>query len=383
MCSSDLGEPIREKWSFRRSNYFKFVGEECRNVMNNVGLQDMSAFAKMEVSGPKAREWLESILANKIPKKMGRVALCHLLTARGGVRAEFTVYERSPGQFYLVSAGALERMVQEARIAALRDRLLDAHHLQPVDLGHHDVEQDQVGQRLARHDERLLAVLGDNDLVAHALEAHAQDLDIVGDVVDDQDTGRVAHGLPEDLAHLGQHLARAVGLGDVVVAAGGARLLLVARQRVGGDGDHRDRAERRIGLDAPRRLVAVHHRHLDIHQDQVRFVFGRLRNTLRAVMRLDHVVTRHAEKVAEFGLDLRDGQAEDEVAGGAFFRHFHSVSGQAVEEKVRAVVSDLTNSLGVTNHVEDVAVRDLGAWVALGIACYLRFRPREPLRFAA
>jgi dimethylglycine dehydrogenase len=100
---------IVEKWSFRRSNYFKFVGEECRNVMNNVALQDMSAFAKMEVSGPGAREWLESILANKIPKKQGRIALCHLLTPRGGVRAEFTVYEWAPGRFYLVSAGAYER----------------------------------------------------------------------------------------------------------------------------------------------------------------------------------------------------------------------------------------------------------------------------------
>jgi len=69
----------------------------------------MSAFAKMEVSGPGARDWLESILANKIPKKMGRVALCHMLTPRGGVRAEFTVYEFAPGRFYLVSAGAYER----------------------------------------------------------------------------------------------------------------------------------------------------------------------------------------------------------------------------------------------------------------------------------
>ena len=100
---------IVEKWSFRRSNYFPFVGEECRNVMSNVAIQDMSAFAKMEVSGPGAREWLETILANKIPKKMGRIALCHQLTPRGGVRSEFTVFEWSPGRFYLVSAGAYER----------------------------------------------------------------------------------------------------------------------------------------------------------------------------------------------------------------------------------------------------------------------------------
>jgi dimethylglycine dehydrogenase len=100
---------IVEKWSFRRSNAFHFVGEECRNVMDNVALQDMSAFAKMEVSGPGARAWLDSILANRIPKKMGRIALCHLLTKLGGVRAEFTVYEWAPGRFYLVSAGAFER----------------------------------------------------------------------------------------------------------------------------------------------------------------------------------------------------------------------------------------------------------------------------------
>jgi dimethylglycine dehydrogenase len=103
------GEPIREKWSFRRSNYFPFVGEECRNVHENVGIQDMTPFAKALVSGPGARDWLDSILANRIPKRQGRVALCHLLTSRGGVRSEFTVYERAPGDFYLVSAGALER----------------------------------------------------------------------------------------------------------------------------------------------------------------------------------------------------------------------------------------------------------------------------------
>jgi len=100
---------IKEKWSFRRSNYFKFVGEECLNVMNGVGIQDMSAFAKCFISGPGAEAWLESILANKMPKKVGRIALCHLLTSRGGVRSEFTVFKAYEGHYYLVSAGAFER----------------------------------------------------------------------------------------------------------------------------------------------------------------------------------------------------------------------------------------------------------------------------------
>ncbi len=100
---------IKEKWSFRRSNYFPFVGEECKAVSSGVGLQDMSAFAKCMITGPGAREWLDSVLANRIPKARGRIALSHLLSKNGGVRAEFTVYENAPGSFYLVSAGAFER----------------------------------------------------------------------------------------------------------------------------------------------------------------------------------------------------------------------------------------------------------------------------------
>lgn len=105
---ADKDGKVKELWSFRRSNYFEHVGNEIKNVTENVGLQDMSAFAKMEVTGSGARAWLDSILANRIPKKQGRIALTHLLTEQGGVRSEFTVYEWHPGRFYLVSAGAYE-----------------------------------------------------------------------------------------------------------------------------------------------------------------------------------------------------------------------------------------------------------------------------------
>jgi dimethylglycine dehydrogenase len=98
---------IVEKWSFRRSNYFVHVGHEVQNVTKKAGLLDMSAFAKCWVSGQGAEEWLNYIFANNVPKKEGRIALCHLLTKDGGVRSEFTVY-RQPDGFYLVSAGAFE-----------------------------------------------------------------------------------------------------------------------------------------------------------------------------------------------------------------------------------------------------------------------------------
>ncbi len=103
------GERPREKWSFRRSNYFEHVGRECRHVHEKVGLLDMTAFSKFEVSGPGAEAWLDHLLSNRVPRKDGRIALSYLLTKLGGVRSEFTVFREGPEQFYLVSAGALER----------------------------------------------------------------------------------------------------------------------------------------------------------------------------------------------------------------------------------------------------------------------------------
>ena len=103
------GEKVKELWSFRRSNYFEHVGNEVKNVAENAGLLDMSAFAKYMVTGPGAADWLDSFLANRIPKTIGRVGLCHLLTTQGGVRSEFTVYKTGAESFYLVGPGAFER----------------------------------------------------------------------------------------------------------------------------------------------------------------------------------------------------------------------------------------------------------------------------------
>jgi dimethylglycine dehydrogenase len=47
-------------------------------------------------------------LTNSAPNTAGRVTLTYLLTARGGVRAEFTLTRVGPDRFYLISAGSLE-----------------------------------------------------------------------------------------------------------------------------------------------------------------------------------------------------------------------------------------------------------------------------------
>jgi dimethylglycine dehydrogenase len=49
-------------------------------------------------------------VANRVPQKIGRVNLCHALNTRGGVHSEFTIMREGPESFYLVSAGAWQRL---------------------------------------------------------------------------------------------------------------------------------------------------------------------------------------------------------------------------------------------------------------------------------
>ncbi len=103
------GVARKDEWSFRRTNYFEHVGNECRRMREAVGVIDLTPFTKHEVTGPRSAAWLDKLVANKVPSRLGRIALCHALTKKGGIRSEFTITRLGENRFYLVSAGAGER----------------------------------------------------------------------------------------------------------------------------------------------------------------------------------------------------------------------------------------------------------------------------------
>jgi dimethylglycine dehydrogenase len=104
------GMAQEDDWSFRRSKWFDAIGREIANVTTNVGVLDMTAFAKCRVSGQEAESFLEYFVANRLPQKIGGVGLCHALNGNGGIHSEFTIQRESDDSFYLVSAGALRRL---------------------------------------------------------------------------------------------------------------------------------------------------------------------------------------------------------------------------------------------------------------------------------
>ncbi|HXP74891.1 MAG TPA: FAD-dependent oxidoreductase, partial [Stellaceae bacterium] len=93
-----------EIFSFKRSNWWSAVREECLAVRERVGLMDLSTFAKFEVAGPDAFAFLERICANKVPARDGRIMLGHLLDANGVIESEITVTRLAADRFYLLSA---------------------------------------------------------------------------------------------------------------------------------------------------------------------------------------------------------------------------------------------------------------------------------------
>ncbi len=104
------GMEQKDDWSFRRSKWFQAIEKECKNVKEKVGLLDMTAFAKCRIKGPNAERFLDNLVANKLPQSIGRINLCHALNTKGGVHSEFTIMRESMDSFYLVSAGAFQRL---------------------------------------------------------------------------------------------------------------------------------------------------------------------------------------------------------------------------------------------------------------------------------
>src|SRR5262245_11103784 len=71
------------------------------------------------------------------------------------------------------------------------------------------------------------------------------------------------------LSDFGQQSARAKGLSHIRITPSCASLVLVAAQSIGGHNYDRNGAQCRIGLDAARCFIAIKHRQLDVHQDQI------------------------------------------------------------------------------------------------------------------
>ena len=97
------GEPRYETPSFRRSNAWEATAHEVKAVREAVGINEVQNFGKYEVTGANAREWLDRIMAGRVPKP-GRLSLTPMLSHKGRLIGDFTISCRSDTRFQLTAS---------------------------------------------------------------------------------------------------------------------------------------------------------------------------------------------------------------------------------------------------------------------------------------
>jgi len=109
-CSWGLETPLyfapqgfEEKPTLKRSNAFDIVGNECRAVRDGVGVLDISAFSRYEVTGPNAQAYLDRLLACKLPAP-GRARLAPMLGHDGRLKGDLTVFNWGDGSWWIMGS---------------------------------------------------------------------------------------------------------------------------------------------------------------------------------------------------------------------------------------------------------------------------------------
>jgi dimethylglycine dehydrogenase len=98
-----------EEPTFKRSRSHNYVESEVEAVRNAVGATEIANFAKHEITGPSAREFLNYVLAGNIPKQ-GRINLTPMLTPKGKLYGDLTIACLNNEKFILFGSGAAQEM---------------------------------------------------------------------------------------------------------------------------------------------------------------------------------------------------------------------------------------------------------------------------------
>jgi 4-methylaminobutanoate oxidase (formaldehyde-forming) len=124
----ELGAAFGEKSGWERPNWFEpnagrgdealrprgwagklwspAIGAEHVACRESAALFDESSFAKLEVSGEGAADFLESLCGNRVARGVGAITYTQMLNSRGGIECDFTVTRLADARFVIVTGTA-------------------------------------------------------------------------------------------------------------------------------------------------------------------------------------------------------------------------------------------------------------------------------------
>jgi 4-methylaminobutanoate oxidase (formaldehyde-forming) len=125
---AELGAAFGEKSGWERANWFEpnvaagdetlrprgwagklwspAIGAEHVACRERAAIFDESSFAKLDVTGEGAADFLEGLCANRVAREVGRVTYTQMLNERGGIECDFTVTRLAADRFRIVSGTA-------------------------------------------------------------------------------------------------------------------------------------------------------------------------------------------------------------------------------------------------------------------------------------
>ncbi len=100
-------EGVVDDFSWRRSTDFAYVAEEANAVRAAVGMIEISSFAKYTIRGSGAPDWLDHLLASRLPVE-GRMTLAPMLNHVGKLIGDFSLANLGDGEYFIAGSGVAE-----------------------------------------------------------------------------------------------------------------------------------------------------------------------------------------------------------------------------------------------------------------------------------
>ncbi len=102
----DTTEEATLTWS-RKGPWEPRIRQECEAVHESVGVLDLPGFARFNLTGDGASEWLASRIAGSLPK-IGRMNLGYFPTDKGRVLTEMSILRHDENSFTLITAATAQ-----------------------------------------------------------------------------------------------------------------------------------------------------------------------------------------------------------------------------------------------------------------------------------
>lgn len=104
--SNHVGNESSRPYGWAGKNWSSAVQIEHKATRENAGIFDESSFAKIEVKGQRAGEFLEFVCANDVVRGVDRTTYTQALNSKGGIEADFTVTQTSEDTFLIITGTA-------------------------------------------------------------------------------------------------------------------------------------------------------------------------------------------------------------------------------------------------------------------------------------